>query len=105
MIYLIAKPKFKLAPKANVYGDVWEFMQEMRNTHPAPFPLKLIERIVSSTTAQIILDPFLGSGTTAVAAKKLNRNFIGIEISPDYFKMATARMEGISQWDWNMANF
>src|SRR4051795_6663899 len=38
VIYLIAKPKFKLAPKANAVGDVWEFTQEMKNTHPAAFP-------------------------------------------------------------------
>src|SRR4051795_5252778 len=54
VIYLIAKPKFKLAPKANAVGDVWEFTQEMKNTHPAAFPIKLI-------------DPFIGSGTTAVS--------------------------------------
>lgn len=97
VIYLIPKPKFRLAPKANVYGDVWEFTQEMRNAHPAPFPLKLIERIISSTTAKIILDPFLGSGTTAVAAKELKRNFIGIELSPDYCKMASNRLERSSK--------
>lgn len=93
VIYLIAKPKFKLAPKANAYGDVWEFTQEMNNEHPAPFPVALIDRIISSTTAQIILDPFSGSGTTAVVAMGLNRNFIGIEISPDYCKISEGRLE------------
>ena len=68
VIYLIPKKNFKLAPKANAYGDVWEFKQEMKNEHPAPFPVALIDRIISSTTAQIILDPFMGSGTTAVVA-------------------------------------
>ncbi|MBM2820916.1 MAG: methylase protein, partial [Candidatus Berkelbacteria bacterium] len=57
VIYLIAKPKFKLTPKTNAYGDIWEFTQEMRNEHPAPFPVKLIDRIISSTDAKIILDP------------------------------------------------
>jgi len=92
VIYLIAKPKFKLSPKSNRYGDVWEFMQEMENPHPAPFPLALIERIISSTDAQIVLDPFSGSGTTAVAAKKLQRNYIGIDIAPDYCAMAIQRL-------------
>lgn len=68
VIYLIAKPDFKLAPKANAHGDIWQFTQEMNNPHPAPFPVHLIERIVSSTEAEIILDPFMGSGTTAIAA-------------------------------------
>jgi len=93
VIYLIAKPKFKLAPKANAHGDVWEFTQEMNNVHPAPFPVALIDRIISSTTAQTILDPFSGSGTTAIAAMGLKRNFIGIEISSDYCKMSERRIE------------
>jgi len=93
VIYLIAKQKFKLARKANAYGDVWDFNQEMNNPHPAPFPVALINRIVSSTTAQIILDPFMGSGTTAVVAQALKRKYIGIEISPEYCKMADDRIK------------
>ncbi len=93
VIYLIAKPKFKLAPKANSLGDVWEFTQEMNNEHPAAFPVKLIDRIVSSTNAKIIMDPFMGSGTTAISAINFDRNYIGIEISPEYCKMAKTRIE------------
>ena len=91
------KKDFKLAPKANRYGDVWEFGQDLNNPHPAPFPLDLIERIIGSTTAQIVLDPFMGSGTTAVAAKKLNRDFIGIDISQTYCDMAQRRLNG-EEW-------
>lgn len=93
VIYLIAKPKFKLAPKANGYGDVWEFNQEMSNEHPAAFPVDLIDRIVGSTTAKTILDPFMGSGTTAISAMNFERNFVGIEISPEYCEMAQKRIE------------
>lgn len=93
VIYLIAKPKFQLAPKANSHGDVWEFTQEMKNGHPAPFPVQLIDRIITSTNAQIILDPFMGSGTTAITALGNNRKYIGIDISPDYCKMAEDRIE------------
>lgn len=92
VIYLIAKKNFKLAPKANAAGDVWEFVQEMNNTHPAPFPVALIDRIISSTTAQIILDPFMGSGTTAVSAIKHGRDYVGIEISEEYCKLARERI-------------
>lgn len=92
VIYLIAKPKFKLATKANAYGDVWEFTQEMNNEHPAAFPVKLINRIISSTNAKIVLDPFMGSGTTAISALNFNRDYIGIEISPEYCKMAQERV-------------
>lgn len=93
VIYLIAKPDFRLTPKANAYGDVWEFTQEMKNAHPAPFPVALIDRIIKSTNAQIILDPFMGSGTTAIVAMGLDRNYIGIELSPDYCEMANRRIE------------
>lgn len=92
VIYLIAKPKFKLAPKANAHGDVWEFTQEMNNPHPAAFPVSLIDRIVGSTNAQIVIDPFMGSGTTAVAAKALGRQYIGIDVSQEYCDMAENRI-------------
>ena len=93
VIYLIAKKDFKLTKGANRYGDVWEIMQEQRNDHPAPFPVELIDRIISSTDANLILDPFMGSGTTAVVAAGLGRNFIGIEKSPKYCASAIERLE------------
>lgn len=92
VIYLIAKPKFKLLKKANAYGDVWDFTQEMNNDHPAAFPADLIDRIISSTGAKLILDPFMGSGTTAISAINCGREYIGIEISPDYCAMAEDRI-------------
>lgn len=93
VIYLIAKPEFKLAPKANAYGDVWEFTQEMKNIHPAAFPVSLIDRIISSTSAKTVLDPFMGSGTTAISAINFDRDYIGIDISPEYCKMAEERIK------------
>lgn len=92
VIYLIVKPDFKLVPKSNAFGDVWEFKQEMNNSHPAPFPVALIDRIISSTYAKTVLDPFMGSGTTAIAALMNNRAYLGIEISPEYIKMAEKRI-------------
>ena len=93
VIYLIAKPKFQLSPKANSFGDVWEFTQEMKNGHPAAFPVNLIDRIVSSTNAKIILDPFMGSGTTAISAINFKRKYIGIDLSPEYCEMAEKRIK------------
>ena len=93
VIYLITKPKFKLSPKANAHGDVWEFTQEMNNDHPAAFPVNLIDRIIGSTNAKIVLDPFMGSGTTAVSAINFKRNYIGIDVSPDYCEMARKRIK------------
>lgn len=94
VIYLIAKPKFKLTKGSNAHGDVWEFSQEMRNPHPAPFPVELIERIVSSSGAKTVLDPFMGSGTTAIAARNLGRDFVGIDISESYCELARDRLSG-----------
>ena len=93
LIYLIAKPKFKLVQKANAHGDVWEFTQEMKNDHPAAFPVNLIDRIVSATNAKLILDPFIGSGTTALSAINFKRDYIGIDISPEYCNMARERIK------------
>ena len=95
VVYLIAKPGFRLAPKMNAFGDVWEFMQEVKNPHPAPFPLDFAKRCVESTTGQIVLDPFMGSGTTAIAAKLAGKTFIGIELSKEYNMQARARMKKI----------
>jgi site-specific DNA-methyltransferase (adenine-specific) len=93
VIYLIAKKDFQLAPKANALGDVWDIGQDLGNPHPAPFPTSLIENIIGSTVAKIVLDPFMGSGTTAVVAKKLGRQYIGIDSSPEYCQMAEDRVK------------
>ena len=92
VIYLIAKPQFKLRPKANAYGAVWEIQQEMNNPHPAPFPVELAQRCIQSTTADIILDPFMGSGTTAIAAEVCGREWIGVERGAGYCQLARKRI-------------
>jgi site-specific DNA-methyltransferase (adenine-specific) len=92
VIYLIAKPDFKLAPKANRFGDVWEITQEKGSWHPAPFPIELASRCAEATIGSLILDPFAGSGTVAMACKKLNKNYIGIDISQDYCAKAEERI-------------
>lgn len=97
VIYLIAKKEFTLAKGANSYGDIWEFGQEQNNGHPAPFPVSLIERIISATNAEIVLDPFMGSGTTALAAAILGRKFVGIELSANYIEMAKQRLLDYSE--------
>lgn len=77
--------------------SVWTVAtQGYKEAHFATFPEKLIEPCVlaGSRDGGIILDPFLGSGTTAVVAKKHNRGFIGIELNPEYVEMAKRRLEG-----------
>lgn len=69
-----------------------------KGLHPAEKPVELLERFikVSSKENDIVLDPFMGSGSTGVACKELNRNFIGIELDENYFKIAKERIENIS---------
>lgn len=71
--------------------DVWSINTESRSdAHFAMFPTKLIETPIRACCPPdgIVLDPFLGSGTTAIVAQKLNRKWIGIELNPEYAKIA-----------------
>jgi site-specific DNA-methyltransferase (adenine-specific) len=79
--------------------DWWEINQvknvsKTDNPHPCPVPLMLMEKIILSTTdvGDTVCDPFMGSGTTGIACKRLNRNFIGIELDREYFKIAEKRI-------------
>jgi modification methylase len=92
VIYLICKPKFKLVSGANALGDVWHIPQERDNPHPAPFPVELARRCIASTNAETILDPFMGSGTAAIAAEAEGRDWIGIDISEEYCRLAGDRI-------------
>jgi len=92
VIFFIAKKNFRFKEKGG-WTDVWNIPADKNNKHPAPFPIEIPYKIIEKTNAKIILDPFMGSGTTALACIKLNRNFIGIEISPEYCKIAEARIK------------
>ena len=79
------------------YTDVWndiDFYEEKRY-HPTQKPQKLLERIIlaSSNENDLVLDPFMGAGSTAVACKALKRNFIGIEIDKNYYDKVKGRLE------------
>jgi len=72
-----------------------------RKTHPTQKPEALLHRILlaSSQEGDLVLDPFLGSGTTAVAAKRLGRSFVGIERDTGYAEAARARLEAVASLD------
>lgn len=77
--------------------SVWDIVktpQEEKLGHPAMFPVKLCERLIEIYTKEgdVVLDPFMGSGSVLVAAKNLNRKSIGIEINPDYVRLAKDRL-------------
>ena len=78
--------------KRGTLEDVWEIPRQYKNTktNTAVFPDKLVETILTnfSEEGQIVYDPFMGTGTTAIVAKSMNRNYIGSEISSSYCAMA-----------------
>ena len=90
--------QFRNAPfKRGTLNDIWEITRDRSKTekHGAIFPEKLVQTIIENFTNKndIIYDPFLGTGTTAVVAKKLNRKFIGSEISKNFYKIANKRIK------------
>ena len=88
----MANPKFRLAPKAGGIGDVWRIRQDRGNPHPASFPVELARRAIAATTAEVVLDPFIGSGTTAIAALMEGRQYVGIDLSDEYCHLARERI-------------
>ncbi len=93
-VMVFAKSGFRLRDKAaSGAGDVWYIPQETNTDHPAPFPIELPLRILETIDHKTILDPFMGSGTTGVAAVRLGRRFIGIEVEPKYFAVACRRID------------
>lgn len=81
--------------------SIWEIAPESakRIGHPAPFPVALAERVIRlySYKDDVILDPFMGSGTTCVAAKMNKRHYVGYEIENNYLELAKKRIEEITQ--------
>ena len=81
----------------DLVNDVWEVPAESatRVGHPAPFPVELPRRLIDLYTYEgdLVLDPFMGSGSTAVAALRTGRHFVGFDTDPDYVAQATARLD------------
>lgn len=77
--------------------NIVRFMPVLDRVHPNEKPLELVAHFIQLHThpGDLILDPFCGSGTTLVAAKKLDRKFIGIDISPEYCEIARARLRAV----------
>ncbi|MFO0848707.1 MAG: site-specific DNA-methyltransferase [Gemmataceae bacterium] len=83
-------------------GDTWSVSRvcgtfKERTGHPCQMPEALLERVirVSSNERDLVLDPFAGSGTTLVAAKRLGRKYLGVELSPDYADAVRERLAGV----------
>ncbi|MEN4099260.1 MAG: site-specific DNA-methyltransferase, partial [Anaerolineaceae bacterium] len=83
-------------------SDIWHDVHRIkhkrdRDEHPCQLPVKLLERIIqiSSNPGDTILDPFLGTGTTAIVAKKYRRNYVGLDIDAKYREIAKAKLDVI----------
>ena len=93
-------------------SDVWNDIHRIRhkkrrNEHPCQLAIPLLERLILMTTDEgdIVLDPFMGTGTTAVAAKQLGRKYIGIEIDSDYVNIAKKNVQSVQQTKLNNKYF
>jgi adenine-specific DNA-methyltransferase len=100
--------KIKVNPLGKNPGDVWRFAKvtsgskrssKERTAHPAQYPQEVITRIVkaSSNEGDLLLDPFMGSGTTAIVGLSLNRPVIGFELKSEYCDVAAERIEAYLQ--------
>ena len=92
VIYLIARKHFTHAPKANALGPLWRISQKTGNPHPASFPPDLVRNCLTAVDQRPVLDPFIGSGTTAVVAKERGLESFGIDVSASYLDMAATRI-------------
>lgn len=95
------KGEFSCNPEGKNPGDIWLFRNvkhnhEEQTIHPCQFPEDLIARIILATTDKedIVLDPYMGSGTVAVVAKDHERYFLGAEIEPRYHQITLRRLSG-----------
>ena len=93
--------KKKLAhPYGPLLSDVWTDIHRIRHNknrdeHPCQLPIPLLERLILMTTEEndIVFDPFMGTGTTAVAAKQMGRNYVGIELDQEYIDIANNNID------------
>lgn len=76
------------------FQQVWTLRGASTREHPAPYPLELAERLVRmfSFAGDTVLDPFSGTGSTSLAARRWGRNSVGFEIEPEYFELAASRL-------------
>lgn len=95
------RDEITLTKQTKYKGNIWKYVVGSKKgetgNHPAPFPEKLAyDHVISwSNENDLVLDPFLGSGTTAKVSKMLNRNFVGFDISEQYLKIAEDRVSKV----------
>jgi len=86
----------------SIWSDIKKTQEEIDLGHPAIFPLALVTRLIeiyTNSDDRVVLDPFVGVGTTALAAKRMGKHGIGIELNPDFASKARARCEAPFMFD------
>ena len=78
---------------------MWRIAPDVGNEHPAPFPVALPARAIETTAPTVVLDPFMGSGTTLLAAQQLGVEAVGIDVSEAYCVQAATRLGKGSLFD------
>ena len=97
VVYLVVPERRKFRLSTSGKGDVWFIPQDNRNRYPGSFPLELARRCIEGTNADVVLDPFVGSGTTALAAIEEGRDYIGVDIDPYAVSYARRRLASRGQ--------
>lgn len=97
-IYWLAKGKprcYRDSIEADYRSEVWTIIAKRQTDHPAPFPVQLVENCIKLSTNEgdLVVDPFMGSGTTAVASQILGRKWIGFDIDGKYCDSAKERLK------------
>ena len=89
------KPRYRNPGLPNVL----RFQRVRAIRHPHEKPVELIETLIRQSSGEggVVLDPFIGSGTTALAALELNRQYVGIELDPSYYRTAEARLQEVAE--------
>jgi modification methylase len=95
---LLDRSKLTKEQRSAWFRGVWDLPPERQKEHPAAFPVELPERLIRMFTFQgeTVLDPFVGSGTTLLAARRAGRNGIGVELNPAFGSLCATRVPAVS---------
>lgn len=97
ILWFVQGDKWKWNQESVGDGTIWKIPREQNKEHPVAYPEAIPARCIRATThlEDLVLDPYMGSGTTGVAAVKLGRRFVGVERDPKYFEIAIRNLSNV----------